>query len=84
MNCPFCGSNKNKVESRITFKGYSDSVGMRVETVTGSVRCGKCHSRGPTVSVSLDLSKRLSQSYRAEMYDKLNSLAYAEWNKRIN
>lgn len=42
--CPFCGSRKLKVESK--HNGRTCHVG----THSATVRCQKCHARGPTAS----------------------------------
>lgn len=46
--CPFCGSTKVSVESKAGKISYKTGVG--VQTKTFSVRCNKCHARGPTIS----------------------------------
>ena len=47
--CPFCKSNKLKVESRTTNrKTYINGEFYTKETF--SIRCNACHARGPTTN----------------------------------
>ena len=45
--CPFCGSDKTKVETKS--KNHITRFG-REEYVSASVRCNVCHARGPIVT----------------------------------
>lgn len=49
--CPFCGSTKLKVESKHNGAHYYQG------THSASVRCGKCHARGPTVSCKVETGR---------------------------
>ena len=49
--CPFCGNTKLKVESKHNGKWHNDG------THSASVRCPKCHARGPTASCKVSESK---------------------------
>ena len=42
MPCPFCGGTSLKVDTKTS---YHQRLGYRY---TASVRCNKCHARGPT------------------------------------
>ena len=44
LPCPFCGNTKLKVESK--HNGKWSNTG----THSATVRCRKCHARGPTAS----------------------------------
>lgn len=46
--CPFCGSEKLKIDRKSKAAGY-DGLDQRVEYHTYSVRCNKCHARGGAV-----------------------------------
>ena len=46
--CPFCGNTKLKVESKHHGHHYYEG------THSASVRCSKCHARGPTASCKVD------------------------------
>lgn len=69
--CPFCGSTNLKIDSKrksVSFKECQCSV---------SVRCMKCHARGPTVSVKMPHGQ----------YDERKVCAAAastEWNTRYH
>lgn len=49
--CPFCGNTKLKIESK--HNGKWSTVG----THAASVRCSKCHARGPTASCKVEKYK---------------------------
>lgn len=67
--CPFCGGTKLKVDSK------RSSVSFKECRCAVSVRCMKCHARGPTVSV------KLAQGQYDER--KIGEAAAIEaWNKR--
>ena len=46
--CPFCGSDKLKIEKKKTQTRYY-GIGS-LENYTASVRCNVCHARGGTTS----------------------------------
>lgn len=48
LPCPFCGSDKLKIDYKSTLIGYN-GIDERVERWTFSVRCNSCHARGGTV-----------------------------------
>lgn len=77
--CPFCGSEKLKVESKSGRIHYCEKNGMRHwQKVVFSIRCNSCHARGGTTSADLptmtsDKTKREEAEYRA----------IEAWNRRI-
>lgn len=46
--CPFCGSEKQKLDRKSKFAGYN-GLDDRVEQHTYSVRCNVCHARGGAI-----------------------------------
>lgn len=48
LPCPFCKNTKVSVDSKAGKISYKSGVG--IQTKTFSVRCNKCHARGPTIS----------------------------------
>lgn len=44
--CPFCGGTKLKVERKSKSVGWT-GLDVPVDNMTYSVRCNKCHARGP-------------------------------------
>ena len=68
--CPFCGNTKLKVESKHNGKWYYTG------THSATVRCSKCHARGPTASC------KVSES-RWEANEETNTRAIQLWNERI-
>ena len=46
--CPFCGNTKLKVESKHHGNHYYEG------THSATVRCSKCHARGPTASCKVE------------------------------
>ena len=54
LPCPFCGSDKLKIDCKSGRINHYEKNGMREwQNVVYSVRCNKCHARGGTVSVDL-------------------------------
>ena len=76
--CPFCGSNKIKFESKRTQK-FNYSEGYKKESLTGCMRCGRCHSRGPTSTL---MYKSDDYESRKAALDQLNIMAIDKWNTR--
>lgn len=78
--CPFCGSTNIKLETKssknVTLSERYDGYKIRV---TGSIRCNKCFSRGPTCHI---VSK--DSTLTTEQRSLLESMAYNNWNKRLN
>ena len=69
--CPFCGSTKLKVESK--HNGKWSNTG----THSATVRCSKCHARGPTASCKVSDSR-----WSADEATKQKAIEL--WNVRIN
>lgn len=68
--CPFCGSEKLKIGTKVTDR--RDYKGE--DTITASVRCNRCHARGPTVSYVFH--SRLSTSYSFSETDRYNRVQH--------
>ena len=66
--CPFCGNIKLKIESK--HNGKWSNIG----THSASVRCSKCHARGPTASCKVEKGK-----YHTD--EETNIRAAELWNK---
>ena len=72
--CPFCGGTKLKIDSK---KGnnFRFVEGKKEEYHVVTVRCNKCHTRGPTVSIYT----------RVGQYNAAKIMEYAAieaWNRR--
>ena len=79
--CPFCGSNKLKIETKSGRIHYYEKDGMKSwQNVVFSVRCNSCHARGGTVGADLPVSWYLGdlENKRKEATDK----AIKKWNNR--
>lgn len=74
--CPFCGGHKLKVDSRASEGRFNHKTGKVEKTHTASLRCNKCHARGPTVSVKLPVGE-----YGA--LEMLEDKAIEAWNGRV-
>lgn len=61
--CPFCENTKLKIESKYHGHHYYEG------THSASVRCSKCHARGPTASCKVD-KENLRYSYGADEVTK--------------
>ena len=70
LPCPFCGNTKLKIDSK--HNGKWSNTG----THSATVRCSKCHARGPTASCKVSDS-------RWEADDATKQKAIELWNKRI-
>ena len=70
LPCPFCGNTKLKVDSK--HNGHWSTTG----THSATVRCSKCHARGPTASC-----KVAPHLYGADEVTKQKAIEL--WNKRI-
>lgn len=73
--CPFCKCKKLKVDSK-----KSSSIrfidGKKEECHIVTVRCNKCHTRGPTVSIWLPVGKWYKSVEMAQ------EQAFTAWNRR--
>ena len=74
--CPFCGGNKLKVDSK---KGNNFRYinGKREEYHVVTVRCNKCHARGPAASVYLP-------RFSYDAVGVMNDAAIEAWNRRAS
>lgn len=74
LPCPFCGFDKIKIDSK---KGNNFRFvnGKKEEYHVVTVRCNKCHTRGPTVSIYM----RVGQYNAAEI---MEMKAIKFWNTR--
>ena len=83
--CPFCRSNKLKVECKSVFAG-TNGLDERVERHTYSVRCSVCHARGSAfggrVLISYYFRKDLKPPIWATTDDELQNKAITAWNTR--
>ena len=71
-NCPFCGGEKLKIDSK-----------RRNNTETYSVRCNKCHARGGTVSISIKgVLKNCGYDALRELREQAKAKAIEAWNAR--
>ena len=71
--CPFCGSTSLKIDSK--HNGHWSNTG----THSATVRCNKCHSRGPTSSSKVGKS---GTSTRWSPSENAIQLAVEKWNTR--
>ena len=79
--CPFCGSEKLKIETKSGRIHYYEKNGMKSwQNVVFSVRCNSCHARGGTFSIDLPTSGLLGdlKNKKKEATDK----AIERWNRR--
>ena len=94
--CPFCGGYKLKIDSKTKSKCvHGRNIYYREYTI--SVRCNKCHSRGPTVSGVVfskntadteyeENVKLIAQQSKRIVYKTVNELeqvAISKWNDRL-
>ena len=76
LPCPFCGSTKLKVDQKTSSNTkWNSETGRCDKLVVVTVRCNKCHTRGPTVSMYAGWYDRPTQV--------LNNAAIEAWNQRI-
>ena len=75
LPCPFCGSTKLKIDQK---KGndvkWNRETGRQEKFVVVTVRCNKCHTRGPTTS--------MYASYYDSPTKALQEKAIEVWNTR--
>ena len=80
--CPFCGSNKLKLESKNGRIHYYEKDGMREwQNVVFSVRCNSCHARGSTTSADLP-TMGMHKDYVTKKTDAIER-AIEAWNRRV-
>lgn len=75
--CPFCGSTKLKIDQKTSSNTkYNPEKKKFEKLVVVTVRCNKCHTRGPTTSMY------------AGWYDRptevLEDKAIEAWNRRAS
>lgn len=79
--CPFCGSNKLKIETKSGRIHYYEKNGMKSwQNVVFSVRCNSCHARGGTTSTDLP-----REGYYSDLENKRKNAtnkAIEKWNSR--
>lgn len=67
--CPFCGNTKLKIESKHHGTHYYTG------THSASVRCSKCHARGPTASCKVEKYKysadNITKQKAAELWNAI-------------
>ena len=81
LPCPFCGSDKLKMDSKNGRIHYHEKDGMKAwQNVVYSVRCNKCHARGGTVSADLPTMGILGD-YKIKR-DKVIEDCINKWNTR--
>ena len=83
--CPFCGSEKLKVDSKTSgrFEYPSkkpDPKVIRYKRHTVSVRCNKCKARGPTTTVLVPCPT--GHSWGVDI-KAVEAEAYKVWNTRV-
>lgn len=85
--CPFCGSNKLKIESSSSQRrnhyctDYGEWVLYRHYVM--SIRCNCCHSRGSTVSGDVVIQPKLELDGYTTVKDIENKSIEA-WNRRAD
>ena len=77
--CPFCGNTKLKVDSK--HNGKWSNTG----THSATVRCSKCHARGPTASCKVSDSRwsadDATKQKAIELWNtKVRAMGTAEWS----
>ena len=66
--CPFCCSTKLKIESKHNGKWHNTG------THSASVRCSKCHARGPTASCKVEKGLYSADAYTEQKAAELWNL----------
>lgn len=79
--CPFCGSDKLKIESKNGKIHYYEKDGMKPwQRVVFSVRCNSCNARGGTSGV--DLPSGIFTYEDLARKEETKNKAIALWNRR--
>lgn len=76
--CPFCSSQKLKVNGKSKRNGYNQTVHR-----TLSVRCNNCHARGGVVSGDIPYHKSASISDMQIKCRALEREVVEAWNRRV-
>lgn len=85
--CPFCGSEKIKIDSKSVRAGYN-GVDDIVYRATYSARCNKCHARGGAVGGKVLSLENYPRDIRytlpswATTWENLKAEAVEAWNRR--
>lgn len=75
--CPFCGSTKFEINQKMSSNTKYNPKTKRLEKfVVVTVRCNKCHTRGPTTSIYAGWNDRPTQM--------LKEKAIEVWNRRAD
>jgi Lar family restriction alleviation protein len=83
--CPFCGSEKLKLESKNGSIHYYEKNGMKTwQNVKFSVRCNSCHARGGVVSEDLPTDDSLPLEEVRQMRYDVSIKAIEKWNRRCD
>lgn len=72
LKCPFCGSDKLKVEHKNKFK----DIRRNFIRMSFSVRCNSCHARGGIVTRDINYGKEVEEISEAK------NNAIEKWNMR--
>lgn len=72
--CPFCGGIKFKIDSKKS-SNFRYVNGKREDFHVVTVRCNKCHTRGPTVSIWLPFGQY-------DIVEIMRGKAAESWNRR--
>ena len=86
-SCPFCGSNKIKIDSKCIRAGYN-GVDDIVYRATYSARCNKCHARGGVSSGKVISLENYPKDIKyplptwATTWEELKAKAVEAWNRR--
>ena len=72
LKCPFCGSEKLKVEHKNKFK----DIHRNFIRMSFSVRCNSCHARGGIVTRDINYGKEAEEIFKAK------NEAIEKWNMR--
>lgn len=81
--CPFCGSEKLKLETKNGPIHHYEKNGMRIwQNVKFSVRCNSCHARGGVVSEDLPTDGSLPLEEVRQMRYDTGVKAIEKWNRR--
>lgn len=80
--CPFCASEKLKLDSKNGKVHYYEKDGMRSwQNVVMSVRCNSCHARGGTASADLPSGGITTPEMKQRKLDAVKR-AIDKWNQR--
>lgn len=75
-SCPFCNGRNLKIDQR-RFRCVRYDDGERQDRYVVTVRCNKCHARGPTTSVWLKCS------HGGNATEVLREKAVMAWNRQV-